>query len=512
MKDEIRTEEFLGPEKRAYTGLESVLSWLCLLAGYIFCRLFPAGENPLGAACFLWVLYILAFVVIRLKKLPLAGLPVAAAGSGLLAAIIPPISGNRFLSLFAFAYALATLGYFIYAAGGNCLKKGFATMIFMDFFKALAITPFLAMGDFFRAMFSGKFGRKISLRVLIGVFAAILPTALVFGLLSYDSSFTQLWSDLFDFDLLPHLGSLILGIPLGMYLFGLFQSSFDRRPGDFFTAEECEKASAAVKIAPTVTVLAATIPLLFIYIVFFISQWKYYISGFTGVLPNGFSYANYAREGFFQLCSVAVINLIVTAAVILFMRRHEKGSRAVQRVICILFSVFTLVLIATALAKMGMYIQNYGLTQKRVYASWLMGVLALVFILIPVGQFVSKLQVGALALAITVAAFSVLGLCNADGFIAKYNVEHYLSGELTSLDLNTLYELGDPAVPQLVRLAEGLVEDPALSEMNAQLYSKLNDRLQAKYRCLPDDRSIFSVSIPSLRAEKALRERYGTGE
>ena len=169
-------------------------------------------------------------------------------------------------------------------------------------------------------------------------------------------------------------------------------ASSDKRINDLFTAEECEKAATAIKIAPSVTVIAATLPLLFVYLVFFVSQWKYYVSGFTGVLPQGFSYAEYAREGFFQLCSVSVINLVITAVVILFMQRQGSGSTLVRRLICILFSLFTLVLIATALAKMGMYIESYGLTQKRVYASWLMLVLAVVFVLIPIGQFLERLQ------------------------------------------------------------------------------------------------------------------------
>lgn len=497
------------PEKRSHSVLECVLSWICLLAGYLFCRLFPASESPLGSLCFLWGLYLLAFIVLRLKGQKFAFLPCAAAASGMIAAWIPVVSADWLLSFISFAYSLAALGYFIYAAFGNALRPNFCTLIFMDFFKALLIAPFFATGEFFRAMFSGKFGRKFSLRVLIGIFIAILPTAVVVGLLSYDNGFMDLWLRMFDIDILPHIGSVILGIPLGMYLFGAFLSSADRMADDLITAENCEKTSETIKFAPVITVLAAALPILFVYAVFFISQWKYYISGFTGILPEGFSYAQYAREGFFQLCSVSVINLCVTSAIVLFMTNKSVAESSIRKVLCILFSVFTLILIATALAKMQMYIRQYGLTQKRVLSSWLMIVLGVIFVLISIGQFWSKLQVGAVSLAVTVVAFIILGLFNVNGMIAKYNLDLYSSGQLVTPDLETIYELGDAGVPHLVNFANWLEAKTDLSETDKNYYEKLDQRLSAMYKDSTADTDLFQISIPKMKAQKALRQRYG---
>ena len=39
----------------------------------------------------------------------------------------------------------AALGYFIYSVSGNCLRSGFGNLIFLDFFKALVITPFFSV-------------------------------------------------------------------------------------------------------------------------------------------------------------------------------------------------------------------------------------------------------------------------------------------------------------------------------------------------------------------------------
>lgn len=51
-----------------------------------------------------------------------------------------------------------------------------------------------------------------------------------------------------------------------------------------------------------------------------------------------------------------------------------------------MLSIFTLILIATAISKMVMYISVYGLTQLRFYTTWFMLLLAVIFVMIIVKQ------------------------------------------------------------------------------------------------------------------------------
>ena len=69
----------------------------------------------------------------------------------------------------------------------------------------------------------------------------------------------------------------------------------------------CEKRR---KLPPamTVTVLAL---LTGVYLLFFGAQAATLFSAFAGVRPEGLTYAEYARQGFFELCGVAMINLAV---------------------------------------------------------------------------------------------------------------------------------------------------------------------------------------------------------
>ena len=103
-----------------------------------------------------------------------------------------------------------------------------------------------------------------------------------------------------------------------------------------------------------------------------------------------------------------------------------------------------------------MYINIYGLTQKRFYAAWFMLVIALVFIAVAVSRFIPKISVVTVSAAIVVASFTGLALCNADRLIAKYNVDRYLNGTISNVDVAAMEKLGDAAVPELIRLANYL--------------------------------------------------------
>ena len=243
------------------------------------------------------------------------------------------------------------------------------------------ILPFCSLGKLFIAMFTGKArtsGKTIG-KIFLGLAVTIIPTIIVALLLSYDSNFINLLDKILDFDIatvFSHIFSFGFAIPIGMFLFGLYNSASENKCKETINAISCKKAYQATKFVPAVTVIAAVIPLVFLYVVFFISQWDYYISGFVGYLPEEFSYAEYAREGFFQLCTVAVINLVIILSIVVFMRRNIDRPSVTLKIVSITFSLCTLILISTAIAKMIMYINNYGMTELRITTSAFMVFLA----------------------------------------------------------------------------------------------------------------------------------------
>lgn len=502
-----------SPKKptREYSKAETIIAWVCLLAGYLFCRLCPIYQNPFGAFLFTLALYIGTIILVKLTNLKIKVAPLLAGISAIMLSFSLIVSYNRFLFFFTYLYSLITYCYFVMASFNKSVIKVFNDLFFIDYLKALFELPFTSLDKIFLALFTGKgasIGRFV-LKIVIGIAVAVIPTAIVIGLLSYDSEFTRILKNIFDFkftDIISQISSVVLGIPIGMYIFGLYISSVDNISSDSISVKDFEQNIKKIRIAPAITILIAIIPLLFIYVIFFISQTDYYLSAFTNKLPDGFSYAQYAREGFFQLCTVSIINLVIIIAIILLLKR--KNSNVILKILTTVFSFFTLILISTAISKMIMYIDFYGLTQKRVYATWFMILIALVYILIMLKQYIRKTKAVFLSFAVCMIMFSLLSLSNVDGIIARYNINRYLSGTLETVDVEALGDLGYASVEHLVRLEDVLESNNKHNAKILKMKKSIDSELLSfEIKLENENDNLFSFNLQKHKAEKALKSR-----
>jgi hypothetical protein len=169
-----------------------------------------------------------------------------------------------------------------------------------------------------------------------------------------------------------------------------------------------------------------------IYILFAALQISNLFMAFRDRLPNGMTYAEYARSGFFQLVLVAVINLIVTVISLKHVRFDRPDRPAILNCALCLLSILTIFLGLSALRKMYLYICVYGLTKDRLLTSVFMIYLILVFLLLTIGYFykVKYREIILMNAAIIIAALIMFG--NTDGIIARYNISRIKDGSLES--------------------------------------------------------------------------------
>lgn len=514
---------------RSFSGNEALFAWISCLAGYLFCLNFPLSESAIGGTLFTAFIFIATAIVFAVKKVRFSGTAVFAAVSAVTISVSLSYGLESPLNIFTGGYAFAAYCYFVYSATGNSLGKPYSGLIVFDLIKSLLTMPFGAIKDFelFRALGASRKskGTKYFAYLLVGIVVAIIPASLALSLLSYDEGFKEIVDKIFSFkseDILRHITCIIFGIPVGMYIFSLFISGTDKKQSRIFTKENFIKVSEKIRIAPLVTVLAAVIPLLAVYTVFFVSQKQYYISGFTGVLPENFSYAQYAREGFFELCKVSVINLTVIVLITQLIKKGKANTIAVK-VLTVVFSAVTFLLMATAMSKLVMYIDRYGLTQKRVYAAWFMAVIAVIFLIITLSRFIKKISWIPTCACVVIVAFAGLSLCNVDRQIAKFNVERYIDGTVKVVDAEALNSLGDAAIPEMAKLITYLDEKNGTDFRDHSTHYYVNLSNWAPYyttayyllleaEIINEDRKtgykedIFDYSINKKAAEKALEE------
>ena len=440
---------------------ETLSAWLFLLLGYFFCCVFPMSKRPLAAVLYLAALYAVTFLVLLRGRVRFGLVQKLVLFSAVLALIAPLLWDNTGDAFLCFLYVLMAYAYLIYAASGNTLEEGLSALVGADLVRALFAFPFSSFGKLFHslALRDGKGIGKLLLKILLGLLLAALPTAAALSLLSFDSGFRSIVDGLFSFrreDLGIQIARLLFAVPVSMYLYGMFYSSRTKSAARDEAAKLAREHAEQFRFIPLVTAAAAVIPLLSVYIIFFISQWKIYTSAFTGVLPAALSYAEYAREGFFQLCAVSCINFIVLICLSCLVRREKEKLR---RALALLLALFSLVLIATAFSKLLLYIARYDLTPDRLYAAWFMLLFTVLFTVVILSQFFPRLKALPLCLAVTVALYLLLALSGPNGRIARYNVERYLSGETKRIDVELLVSLGDDAIPSLLRLDEYWAEN-----------------------------------------------------
>ncbi|WP_269087583.1 MULTISPECIES: DUF4153 domain-containing protein [Nocardiopsis] len=176
----------------------------------------------------------------------------------------------------------------------------------------------------------------------------------------------------------------------------------------------------------------------------------------------GVTYAEYARQGFFQLVVVSVLVLCVIAVAVRVLPSRPTATRTLRNALLGLLCVLTLVILASAMMRLQLYIDVFGLTRMRAGAEawilWSAGVFGLVVaagILNTLGRSAAWLPRAAVALS--GVALAVFAYGNPDLRIAESH--HDL--DLAVVDTWYLRDLSTDAIPGLMGL-EGDDRDCAL--------------------------------------------------
>jgi Domain of unknown function (DUF4173) len=192
---------------------------------------------------------------------------------------------------------------------------------------------------------------------------------------------------------------------------------------------------------------------------------------------SGLTYAEYARQGFWQLLAAAVLTLVVVKGSTLYAGPRTRHEQFLLRVLLGLLCGLTIVIVASAVHRLRLYEDAFGLTRPRLAAEalalWLGGTFVLV---LAVGLLRRASALPRLTLAWAAVALICFSIANPDARIADRNVDRWR--ETGRIDLVYLDGLSADAAPALSRLpepmrtmalggiADGLAEDEPWSSAN----------------------------------------------
>ena len=467
--------------KPVFTKHDSIFAVLMIFIGFFFVEFIFAGGMGISVAVFTLLFAAVALAWFAVKKVSLQPTSFVYLGAILLLASLFGLFENALIKTIAMLFLVLLSAYWIAVCFGIRYENKIGAFFAADVTRSVIATPFSSFGHAPSAAFksNGKSRGGKNILLIIAALVVFLPiTMLVLSLLnSADEVFQNMLRSITRFlteNILTYVFKFIVGIPIGFYLFGMIYGNFKKRGNSGLDLESAKKNAQLCRFIPGVMTYTLIIQLSVLYLIFAIAQGAYFFSSFANLLPEGLTYAQSARRGFFELCAVCAINLAVIGFAHLLTKRQE-GSRKLG-IFTFILSLFSMFLIVSALSKMILYMRTYGLTQMRIYTSWFMIGIFIAFTVIILRMFLPKVNVTKCIVTTAIAMFLMLGFANPSALVMRYNIAMYNMGFHKNLDAAVAYNLDEAAVPFLYDLYKGDYSQEIKNEARDVLVSKINRR------------------------------------
>jgi len=291
---------------------------------------------------------------------------------------------NYILFLHAFAV------YWILSLSGKMMEGQSSAFLPLDALNGLIIIPFHRFFTFFRTQIliwgirSLRSKQKVNLTaILYGAIAVLLSVCLLLGagslLTKADANFATFLNNILPKINPNHseeiLVTLLFSIPVGAYLCGLICGT-DRVTGESLIGKKNAISSFLKQIrhVPNVVWTVLLCAFVILYLMFLGFQSSYFFGAFRRALPENFTVAEYARQGFFELCKILALNfglfwLVCASSVSPIQKNHPA------KIVSTILLTESMLFAVTALSKLILYIDCFGFTPLRLQSFWLVCVL-----------------------------------------------------------------------------------------------------------------------------------------
>ena len=278
---------------------------------------------------------------------------------GCLLAVLASIAAGRcrvwggWSVLFLHGFAV----YWLLARSGRLLEGASGRLAPLDLLRGFLTTPFSCFFLRQRVLLDTlRTRRRGSLAAWAATALALVLLAAAVSLLSAaDNAFAALTAGLrrlLTVQSIPDVFlELILSLPVGAYLYGLALGTRRTEPAALAArTARLDGALAKLRRVPETVWCVLTGCFCAVYLLFFAVQGSYLFGAFRHRLPAGFTVAQYARQGFFQLCMVMGVNFLL-----LWLVTHS--SRTLNRpghIMCTVLLAQSILLAVTALSKLAL--------------------------------------------------------------------------------------------------------------------------------------------------------------
>jgi hypothetical protein len=339
-------------------------------------------------------------------------------------------------------------------------------------------------------------------KVLIGLAIALPVLIVVIPLLaSADGVFNRVLTELPEWGRSLSLGeSIARGIWIGIFgvLFFCYFWGFvrpkrvPRHKRKVSLEEEAASQAGRFRIDPVI-LSTLLISVNAVYVLFVAVQFSYLFGAWDGVVPDGRTYAEYARSGFLELVAVSVINFAVLMVTLVYEGGEVKqAAKKMNAILLYVLVACSGVMLYSAYMRLILYEEAYGYTYIRFLVHVFMIFLAILLIIAALRIRTPMIPLTKIYIVIGLAAYVFVNYVGMDRIIAEKNIERFKANG--DIDLIYLSGLSADAIPALAKFAEQ--EYPDMKRYLANTRATIADA----------DRAWPSFNVSVYRAEKALNE------
>lgn len=329
-------------------------------------------------------------------------------------------------------------------------------------------TLYMPFKDFLEYLKNTKLFKNDKVRNIITGFAIAIPLLwIIIGLLSSaDLLFGKMTHQLYTFIFSSNLFYVILMTVFAFLACYCIICGAVSRVGINDKANTTKKANASIAI----TVVSL---LCIVYVIFCSLQILYLFANGLFVLPEEFTFAEYARRGFFELLTVTVINIVLMLICTSFFEESK-----IIRFFLTVMTACTYIMIGSAVYRMLLYIGAYNLTFLRLFVLLFLFIDSLVLGGVIISVFRKEFPLFMYCVTVVTVSYLIFSFAKPDYFIASYHISE--KKELEYTDIVFLTEgLSLDAAPVLVPFFSqefDKVEIPTDSNQNNYDYISEYDR------------------------------------
>ncbi len=344
--------------------------------------------------------------------------------------------------------------------------------------------------------------QKVLLQVVKGIVMAV-PVLLIFLTLfsSADLIFQKYLSNIFRFEIEPEtVFRSILVLVATLIFTGAYSYIVTRSQGAQPQADSNNTTRAIGSIETSILLVSVSA----LFFVFILVQLTYLFGGESTISSQGFTYAEYARKGFFELIAVAVISFLLLWGTEKYTAKKDGEHNLLFKVLSSTLIVEVILIMGSAFKRLLLYEEAYGFTTQRLYSHVFIIFLAVIFCLLLYKMYKDRREsMFSFRIFISLIVFlALMNVLNPDTFIARRNIDRFVASG--KLDTYYLSQLSDDALTTSITILDSTADEDTQKSFARELYWRT-------WKMNTTEASFFSqwqsLNISRLRTKEILQSR-----